>query len=270
MRPLLSLAGRQALHALSGSRTLYAFDFDGTLAPIVPVPQDARLPARTASALERLCARVPVAIVTGRSVDDMTRRLPCEPAYLLGNHGGEGLPGGDAARRPALEAIVAGWVAALNAALPDAGPSSGVLVEDKGLSVSLHYRLAPDRQAALRAIEEAVARLAPPARTIGGKCVLNLLPPGAPDKGEAVAALARTEGADRVLYVGDDATDERVFETAPADWLTVRVGLASDSAARWFVHTPAEVGILLQWLAADVPGAEPRQNRGFRRGDSNG
>jgi trehalose 6-phosphate phosphatase len=270
MRPLMSLAGRQALHALAARRTLYAFDFDGTLAPIVPVPHEARLPARTAAALGRLCARVPVAIVTGRSVDDMTRRLPCAPAYLLGNHGGEGMPGSDVAQRPALEATVAGWVAALREALPDAGPSSGVLIEDKGLSLSLHYRLASDRQAALRAIEEAAGRLAPPARAIGGKCVLNLLPPGAPDKGEAVSALARIEGADRVFYVGDDVTDERVFETAPADWVTVRVGLAPDSAARWFVHTPAEVGMLLQWLIADVPAAEPRQNRGFRQGDSNG
>jgi len=252
MTCLISPAGRDALAALAARRTLYAFDFDGTLAPIVAAPGRARLPVAIADGLARLCRRVAVAIVSGRAAADLRARLPCSPRYLVGNHGGEGLPGRDARSDEECLAVSRAWVAALSPALRTLGPAHGLFVEDKGLTLSLHYRQARDRGAALRAAQAAIAPLWPPPRVISGKCVLNLLPPGAPDKWEALSALARLDGTESVLYLGDDDTDEHVFRRAPEHWVTVRIGHRPASAARWFVRRQRDVPLLLEFLLEAV------------------
>ena len=70
---------------------------------------------------------------------------------------------------------------------------------------------------------------------IGGKCVVNLLPEGAHDKGRALDELVRFDGATAAFFIGDDVTDESGFLDAPASWVTVRVGLSDDSAARFYI-----------------------------------
>jgi len=116
------------------------------------------------------------------------------------------------------------------------------------VTVSLHYRLARDRIAAARWLSERLAELDPPPRVIGGKLVFNLLPPGARTKFEALSDLARDEAVERVLFVGDDETDELVFARAPANWLTVKVDLDSSSKAKFFLQQQSEVTILLDQL----------------------
>ncbi|GAA4405190.1 trehalose-phosphatase [Quisquiliibacterium transsilvanicum] len=221
---------------------LLAFDFDGTLAEIVALPGDARIDPALAAILERLAQRLPVAIVTGRSVGDVAPRLGFEPAYIIGNHGAEDpageLPSGTLAHldrlRDRLRASAGSW------------HSAGVSLEDKRHSLALHYRRAPDREAARRVAEELISDLPEGLRSFGGKCVVNVVPRDAPDKGRAVLALMRRAQADAVVYVGDDVNDEAVFERAQAGWFTVRVGRDDPhSAAMYALDGHGEVAELL-------------------------
>ena len=89
--------GVACLAAVLATRPLLAFDIDGTLAPIVEHPDDARLPERVQDCLAHLARHYEVAIVTGRAVDDARRMFAFEPRYLIGNHGAEGVPGFESA-----------------------------------------------------------------------------------------------------------------------------------------------------------------------------
>jgi trehalose 6-phosphate phosphatase len=242
MRNLLGDEGRAALAAWSTVSTLFAFDFDGTLAPIVTMPDRARMSAPIHAALDALARSAPVAVISGRALEDLDARLPDSVRWRLGNHGNEGLPGREAALDTARLHCRA-WAQTLASRVPP-----GVVIENKGASLSLHYRLAPDRAAAHAAVLARARALEPAARLMEGKCVLNVLPQGALSKREGLMALLAQSGCTHAVFVGDDVTDEDVFVDAPASWLTVRVGVDRDSAARWFVSAQIDVLRLLRAL----------------------
>ena len=238
--------GVACLAAVLATRPLLAFDIDGTLAPIVERPDDARLPDDVQHCLADLARRNEVAIITGRSVSDARRMFTFEPRYLVGNHGAEGIPAWRE-QSTGFERTVRGWHGALDeCALLD---GSGVMVEDKRFSLSLHYRQAADADAAYRAIHGCVDVLRPVPRVIDGKAVVNLLPPDAPDKGDALRALIAETRCRTVLYVGDDDTDETVFGLHLPSVLTLRVEPATDSEAALFLRDQREVLTLLQHIA---------------------
>jgi len=244
MRYIFSTDGTRRLTGILRERPLLAFDFDGTLAPIAPVPADAVVPLSVSTAMQRLCAVAPVAIISGRNVADIKRRLGFEPAYVVGNHGAEGVPGADT---PEREAIVEGWfqrLAAQQEALPE-----GVLIERKRFSLSLHYRLVRSREQAEAVINALADNLLPPPVRLGGKCVVNLLPPGSPDKHLALLHLLQQANCATALYVGDDETDEAIFRQAAPGWLTIRVGYAARSAADYYIGNQHEIATLLQAIA---------------------
>jgi trehalose 6-phosphate phosphatase len=248
MRPLFSDEGRKELQRLARGRALYAFDFDGTLAPIVADPAQARAADRVTRPLAQLARLVPVAVVSGRAQRDLIERLPCEIAYLVGNHGNEGLPEQRDAGR--LAEICRAWRASLELRLL-APEVKGVQLEDKGRSLSLHYRSAAD-PVAVRGFLRAVAHaLTPEPTVIDGKMVLNLLPPGAMTKFEALQVLVEHEGVGQVLFVGDDDTDEIAFERAPPHWMTVRIDPAGTTAARYCLEEQASIEVLLAHLLAE-------------------
>jgi trehalose 6-phosphate phosphatase len=246
--PLFSSSGRQELRRLAQGRTLYAFDFDGTLAPIVPDPAQARAADRVTRPLAQLAALVPVAVVSGRAKRDLIERLPCEIAYLVGNHGNEGLP--QEAHADTLEATCRAWRSSLELQLL-APEAKGVRLEDKGRSLSLHYRAAPDPAAARAYLRSLAHALTPQPTVIDGKLVLNLLPPGALTKYEALLTLVEHAGVDNVLFVGDDDTDEIVFQRAPAQWTTVRIDPGHGTAARFSLDEQASIEVLLAHLLAE-------------------
>ena len=242
----LSDEGRARLGTFLARAPLLTFDIDGTLAPIVARPHDARIPAELQAALARLAACTPVAILTGRARDDARRMLDFTPAYVLGNHGIEGLPGGEA-RMHALADTTARWAAAL---LADAELAAhGVTLEDKRYSLSLHYRDAPDHAAAQACIAARTAALRPAPKVIGGKCVVNLLPPDAPNKGSALRELLARIGCACALYAGDDDTDEHVFDLPGELVLCVRVGASATTRAALVVDDAAQMLPLVTWLA---------------------
>ncbi|MGI9025268.1 MAG: trehalose-phosphatase [Burkholderiaceae bacterium] len=265
MNHLFTPEGKAALERLAQQRTLYGFDFDGTLAPIVARPDNAFAHATTERKLSLLGALVPIAILTGRSVADMRQRIEFTPLHLIGNHGAEGLPAPlhhsladsltASSGTPDHGSIAREWLHQWPAAIAAYGDDPGIFVEDKTYSISIHYRLAADREAAERAVAAAVAKLVPTPRLIGGKCVFNLLPEGAPDKGNALASLVRFEHCDAAFYIGDDETDEAVFHGAPAHWVTVHVGVSEDSAAGFFIEHQGDIDRCLDLLIANAEAA---------------
>lgn len=243
MTPILSAAGDLAMIRILAEKPLLALDFDGTLAPIVSEPSAARASADIAELLTVLGNRLPVAIVTGRSVADVAGRLGFSPSFIVGNHGAEGLPGAPG-KPPEVglwrDRIMRNFKADLDAA--------GVTIEDKGYSMSMHYRHAPDRDVARDLIHAAIMSLKPVPRVIGGKCVVNLLPADAPDKFSAVSALLKISGCRSAIFAGDDVTDDVVFDQASDDWLTVRVEALDDSRARFYLSAQAEMPAFLRRL----------------------
>ena len=250
MQHLLSPDGEAAIAATMSLGPLLVFDFDGTLAPIVPHPRDAQAPASIAARLQRLARVLPVAIVTGRSVDDVAPRLGFEPRFIVGNHGAE-----DSAPPLASGQDVLGPLRARLRAQAAELETAGVSVEDKLLSIALHYRLATDRDKAQALITSVVRRPGERTRIFGGKCVVNVAPADAPDKADAVERLVRCCAAPSAVFVGDDENDEPVFQRAPRHWLTVRVGRDDGrTRARFFVDTPTEVGVLLHKMLECMSG----------------
>ena len=254
MQHLFGHAGEAALAATMARRPLLAFDFDGTLTPIVARPDDARLSLAVSTRLAALAARLPLAIVTGRRLDDVRGRLGFEPRFIVGNHGAEpdDMPAGGALASAAL--------AALRQRLQDNRAElvgAGISVEDKGISLALHYRLSRTRARALQVIAGLLRDHDPELRVFGGKLVVNVVPVHSPDKAEAVRRLLQRCGAGCAFFAGDDINDEPVFQRAPPQWLTVRVGPAEGrTQARFSLRSPAEVALLLARLAGD--GGPPR------------
>lgn len=224
-------------------RSALVFDVDGTLAPIVARPELARVPEATRSEIERLSGRyLLVACVSGRAGEDARRLVGVETVVYVGNHGLELDPRAEALR---------GAVAAFRDRV-------GLPVEDKGLSLTYHYREADD-QAAARTRLEAVAAQAHAAGLDPrwGRKVLEVRPAVEAHKGTAVRALLAGSGATRGLYAGDDTTDLDAFAGLAAAGLehVVRIAVTSDEgpvaireAADLVVAGPEELAGLLAGL----------------------
>jgi trehalose 6-phosphate phosphatase len=240
-------------------------DFDGTLAPIVDRPEDAKLPSRTRTALERLLSGpgIRAAIVSGRGLADARARAGLEGIAYAGNHGME-------IRGPDIEEVHAEATAArpmlqqvLDAVKPRLAAIPGSIAEDKGLTLSIHYRMVErDRVPEVQDItREAVATHAG-LRLTEGKEVLEVRPRVDWHKGRAVEFLlerfAPAPGVP-VLYFGDDTTDEDAFQVLRdregGEGIRVVDGALGTTAARSFVHDPAEVAVVLEALAREVPDA---------------
>lgn len=211
------------------SRCVVLTDFDGTLAPIVDDPAAARPLAGTDTVLTALAARLAdVVVISGRPLDFLTVHLP-DTVSIVGLYGLEGRRHGERWRHPDAERWrdVVGEVAALAAT----GGPSGMRVEPKGLSLTLHYRDQPEAATA-------VARFARELGTRSGlevraaRMSVELHPPVPTDKGTVVEQLAAT--AEVALFAGDDTGDIAAFDAldhlADRGVEGVRVAVRSDEA----------------------------------------
>jgi trehalose 6-phosphate phosphatase len=241
MKNLLGRAGLATLRRFARRRVLLAFDYDGTLAPIVRDPEAADMRPRTRTLLAEVARRYPCVVVSGRARADVMKKVARLPLRaVLGNHGMEPWPGLAAARGRARR-----WRARLRATLP---PMPGIFLEDKGPSLALHYRRAKAPARARRLVLAAVADL-PGARIVGGKMVVNLLPANAPNKGTALLGLRRRLHCAAIIYVGDDDNDEDAFALAgQVPLLGIRVGRSRRSRATCFLPGQPAVDELLSLL----------------------
>jgi trehalose 6-phosphate phosphatase len=200
-------------------RSAILLDVDGTLAPIAARPELSEVPPETKTELRRLVSRyLLVACVSGRSSTDAARLVGVEGIRIVGNHGLELDP-----RSAELAEVVRRFVSTL--AIPD-----GIRVEDKELSVTLHYREAADPEGAERWLATvALDALQEGLEPSWGRMVLEIRPAVPADKGTAVRALIAESGAICALYAGDDVTDLDAFaglESGELDY-AVRVAVAS-------------------------------------------
>jgi trehalose 6-phosphate phosphatase len=222
-------------------RAAIFLDVDGVLAPIVMRPEDSRVPDETRDEIRRLAGRYGlVACVSGRTGDDAKRLVGLDELVYVGEHGLE------------LEPDAQQW----RGAMREFGESVEWPVEDKGLTLSFHYRGVADEERAETFLLEVAER----ARDAGlrprfGRKVLEVRPPVEASKGTAVRYLLEHRGLERALYAGDDATDLDAFHVVGALPLGVRVGVASAESPRGItdeadvvVNSPAELLDVLRTL----------------------
>ena len=246
---LLAPVNRHVLLQWAQKDTLFAFDFDGTLAPIVDDPEQAFMPHPTWRALATLSSLARVAVISGRRQTDLQRRLPVEVTYAIGNHGNEGRPVEDTARRVEQERCCRAWLEQIQAQKIVSTQWThlvGLTIEDKGMTLSLHYRHCANHALAHDILSQFAAKLDPQPQIVEGLAVINLLPQQAWNKSDAIRALMAHSGCTRVLFVGDDMTDELAFASATDHWLTARVGHEGPSHARYRLADIREVRALIE------------------------
>ncbi|MCA1825484.1 MAG: trehalose-phosphatase [Myxococcales bacterium] len=230
------------LERIAAADSLIAFDFDGTLAPIVADPAQAAMRGTTRRLLAEAARLYPCAVVSGRAEEDVLRLLDGVTVwYVIGNRALQPL---DAIER--FTAQVGAWRPMLGVL----DRLSGITIEDKGVSLAIHYRNALDHDRARAAIVAAARRLER-ARAIEGKEVVNLIPEDAADKGAALDRVRKQLGCAQTLYAGDDRTDEAAF--ALDGVAGVRVGESDASAARHCLRDQSEIDDLLDRLVALRP-----------------
>jgi trehalose 6-phosphate phosphatase len=221
-------------------QTAIFLDVDGVLAPIVARPEDAAVPEETRTEVRRLHGKYAlVACVSGRTSDDARRIVGLDELVYVGEHGLE------------LEPSAPQW----RNAIRSFADSVDWPVEDKGLTLSFHYRGVADEEAAEAFLLEVAER----ARDAGlrpriGRKVLEIRPPVEASKGTAVRFLLEQRGLTRAMYAGDDTTDLDAFRVLEELELGLRVGVASPESPRAISEE------------ADVVVRNPDEMLGFLRG----
>lgn len=247
MAGLFSPHGLLSVYRLSAMPSVLAFDLDGTLAPLVPLASDVRVPVETAAYLKALSHVWPLGVITGRAIEDAKSRLGFAPRYIFGNHGAE------RDNAPASAVLMARLDPCRDhfhkhrAAMQ----ARWIVLEDKGLSLALHYSLAPNVPMARSWLDELIEPVSDQICATYGHHVLNIMPAHAPDKGDALLEIMHDCKASKALVVGDDVNDEMAFEKAPAGSVTVRIGSSRvPTVARFRLSSQNRVNRLLSILLA--------------------
>ena len=258
MQDALANRSRIARRIERAGGAVVMLDFDGTLVKIVGRPNKARMSAGMRRALSICARRMPVAIVTGRALADARPRFRRRNVSIAGNHG---LEWSIAGKRKRI-AVSLAMMNALRVARKELASLErrykGVYVEDKKLSITVHFRRA---RAHPRAVEREVRRIAQRSgakllRIIGGVFVLNILPKAGWDKGRSAAMMAsRLKSSKNAvpIFIGDDATDEDAFRTLRRGiTICVKNGKNARTAARYTLNNVESVRRFLLWLATSV------------------
>ena len=223
-------------------------DFDGTLVELAESPEQLKPAGDLVDLLQALKQRLSGAlgVISGRRLESIDRWLA--PMQLAGGglHGSQMRLSPGPAPSPRVAPQLAGQVAKLKARYTDA---PGILVEDKGAAIALHYRLAPERREDCRAAMSEVADQLG-FNLLSGHCVFEARPAGI-DKGTALNELARSGpfAGRRLFFIGDDTTDEDAIRAAQAlGGIGIRVGPAETAAH----YRLADVDAVLGWLRASL------------------
>jgi trehalose 6-phosphate phosphatase len=242
------------LDSIDTDQVAILLDIDGTLLDIAPTPHDVRVPPTLRRTLTKLHARTggALALVSGRSLRDIDLIFSPLQLTAVGGHGAEIrlLPEGSSKRQPSvlLDKKLRRRFADI------AGSGDGIIVEDKGYSLALHYRLAPEKQ---RAVEDAVAAICADLPTaflevLPGKSVLEIKKVGF-NKGTAIQYLMSQPpfAGRRPIFVGDDTTDETAFAIVPEfDGIAISVGRMVPGVTQRF-EAPSDVRRWLERIVKD-------------------
>lgn len=224
-------------------------DVDGTLLEIAPTPHTVSAPDSLKDLLKRAAARErgAVALVSGRSLADLDRLFAPQTFTAAGQHGLERRTVGGHIWR--LNVDTEQLYSARTALLQFVAQHPGLLLEDKGRALAVHFRSAPQLQEAVRTqMQTLLAELHSGFQLRPGKCVLELVPAGCSKRTAIEAFMAEPPFAGRVpVFIGDDVTDEDGFNAVNAlSGHSVRVGRIDGTAARWHMDNVAAV---IDWLS---------------------
>jgi trehalose-phosphatase len=241
---------------------LLVSDFDGTLTPIVDRPELATLIPDTNRLLRALSKnrRYTVGIVSGRSLADLKEKVDVEGIIYAGNHGLEIEGFGKNFLEPIAEEVRPFFQLLSQVLMTALKGVKGVLVENKGLTLSVHYRSVDDSDEHM--VKDVLAKVTNPLSVTGriritrGKKVYEIRPPVDWDKGKAISWLiakfkeSRKMGGVLPIYLGDDLTDEDAFKVIEASGgISIFVGDGNTkSLARYFLKSPQEVIAFLRML----------------------
>ncbi|HEV8700866.1 MAG TPA: trehalose-phosphatase [Candidatus Polarisedimenticolia bacterium] len=240
-------------------RVLLLFDFDGTLAPLSGRNDAARLSEEIRGLLGSLQARpgVGVAVLSGRSLKDLQARVDMPALYYGGNHGleiaGPGISfrhAGAVARRSIVQDLAARIES-------DLGRVPGASLENKGLTLSVHYRRVARRSRRSLAWLRSRIRVDAsglPVRWGAGRKVWELLPRVKWHKGAASLYLMRHLGNPFPIALGDDTTDEDIFSALKGRGLSIRVGRLKSSRADYYLIDQGQVARFLRETRAALEG----------------
>jgi trehalose 6-phosphate phosphatase len=270
-RPLPEALGAlpEIRRRIDGRSCGFFLDLDGTLAPIAPRPEQLWLPPETRALLDHMARLCLVCVVSGRGLKDLQRKVGLGSVYYAAAHGhrivgpaGSGIDlevGGE--YREDLDAAAEDLRSSLY-------PVTGAVVEAKGLSVSVHYRLVAEaKRPDVDRVVAVVASRYPSLRLTGGKLVHELGPPGDWDKGRAMLWLLERLGLgpDETIpiCVGDDLTDENMFVAAAGWGISILVGCPErPTVADYRLADYGEVAVFLRALAGGSGDADAYESGG--------
>jgi trehalose-phosphatase len=263
MQYLFHLWSKNLTTLSSASLVLLLSDYDGTLTPIVSRPEDAVLPNEVREYLSIIVQKLnfSAGIISGRQLSELKQLIGISGIYFAGNHGLE-IEGPELTYiDPIAQETRTVLSAVINQLNEKLATTRGVIVEDKGLSMSLHYRLVNENKA--KQVEQVFNQITDPLvkvnsiKITSGKKVWEVRPPVNWHKGKAVELITRKIAAlnnqqpDVVIYLGDDTTDEDAFSMVNSlgGW-SIYVGpVSSSSQAIYHLASPGEVADFLSRLA---------------------
>lgn len=241
-----------------GKQLVLFLDYDGTLTPIVQRPTEAFLPEENRRLLDQL-VKIPglqVVVLSGRSLPDIKERVGIEGIVYIGNHGWE-IEGSSMRFESLIPVSISSMMEKIKYELMmQLSEIQGAFVEDKGVTLSVHYRLvSKEKQFLVKRIFDHISmpyRRKNEIRAQAGKKVLELKPPVEWDKGKAALWLLRKQeilkGQGRVMpiYIGDDNTDEDAFGALHDKGVTVFVGTSRLLSAQYYLEGPQGVTAFLE------------------------
>jgi trehalose 6-phosphate phosphatase len=243
-----------SVRVAAAPHVLLGLDYDGALTPIVDDPSQAVLSSSMRQLLWLLVGRtgVTLAVMSGRSVQDLQERVGISGVIYAGNHGMEIRGAGFEFIEPSAAARAQELKELADDLRHQLRNIGGVLMEDKGLTLSVHYRrVAPiDNEEVWRVVQTLVANAKSSFHLTTGNKVYEIRPHLRWNKGTALTWIGQQlEPKSLMIYLGDDSTDEDAFHAiGEIDGITVRVGESTDTAARYVLPGPKEAQSFLEWV----------------------
>lgn len=237
----------------SSKHVLLLLDYDGTLSAIAKTPQKAIFPKKTKQLLKKLVLtkQITVGVVSGREITDIKKQIGIPHIIYAGNHGLEWEIDGKKHVAPHIKKMLEMYAPVLSGIKTFEDNYEGVHIEDKKLTISVHYRLLdkksyPAFATAFRFFIQPYLNSSQ-VRLIKGKKVYDIKPDINWGKGSFVNFLiSKTQKPPLVIYIGDDKTDEEVFEKVK-NAVTIKVGKGK-SEAKYYLKDPADTLKFLEWI----------------------